>query len=141
VPTGAWLLIGVGSALVIFTLIFVFIIPSGRPGPPSGVFKQHLRRPRFRIPFGSPAGSLIKGFSYLYAPLRYRPVHYSVPGRLGRAIARVDAVDPSVADERVGQALDQMVELVSGPDESPGSPESGEPAVDVFDQPRSEEPR
>jgi hypothetical protein len=141
VPTGAWLLIGVGSALVIFTLLLVFIIPSGRPGPSSGVFMRRLTRPRFRIPFGSPAGSLIKGFSYLYAPLRYRPVHHSVPGRLERAIARVDAVDPSIADERVGHALDQMVELVSGPDESPGSPASGEPAVDVFDQPRNEEPR
>jgi hypothetical protein len=141
VPTGAWLLIGVGSALVIFTLLLVFIIPSGRRGPPSGAFRRRLTRPRFRIPSGSPAGSLIKGFSYLYAPLRYRPVHYSVSGRLERAIARVDAVDPSVADERVGQALDQMVELVNGPDESTGGPASGGPAVDVFDQPRREEPR
>ena len=28
--TGAWLLIGIGSALVIVTLLLVFIIPSGR---------------------------------------------------------------------------------------------------------------
>jgi hypothetical protein len=141
VPTGAWLLIGVGSALVIFTLLLVFIIPSGRPGPPSGVPKRRLVRPRFRIPFASPAGSMIKGFSYLYAPLRYRQVNYSVAGRLERAIARVDAVDPTVADERIGQALHQSVDLISGPDDSLGQPEGGELAIDVLDQPRSEEPR
>jgi hypothetical protein len=63
-------------------------------------------------------------------------VHYSVGGRLGHAIALIDAVDPSVAPQRVGQALQQMVELV-GPAEAPA--EGGEPVVDLFDQPRIEE--
>jgi hypothetical protein len=61
-------------------------------------------------------------------------VHYSVGGRLELAIARIDAVE--VAPQRVGQTLQQMVELV-GPAESPE--EGGEPVVDLFDQPRSEE--
>ena len=52
-------------------------------------------------------------------------------------IARIDTVDPSVAPQRVGQALQQMVDLVSGPAESPEG--NGEPVVDIFDQPRSEE--
>jgi hypothetical protein len=43
-----------------------------------------------------------------------------------------------VAPQRVGQALQQMVDLVSGPAESPE--EISEPVVDIFDQPRSEEP-
>jgi hypothetical protein len=94
--------------------------------------------PGSKIPSGSPAGSLIKGFSYLYAPLRYQRIHHSVGGRLGNAIARIDAVDPSVAPERVGQAVQQMVDLVSGPTESPE--ENGEPVADIFDQPRGEEP-
>jgi hypothetical protein len=63
-------------------------------------------------------------------------MRYSVGGRLEHAIARIDAVDPSVAPQRFGQALQQMTELV-GPAESPA--EGGEPVVDLFDQPRSEE--
>ena len=35
VRTGAWLLIGIGSALVIVTLLLVFIIPSGTSAPPA----------------------------------------------------------------------------------------------------------
>jgi hypothetical protein len=137
VRTGAWLLIGIGSALVILTLLLVFIIPSGSRRRLPGSTPRRLRMPRFKIPSGSPAGSLLKGFSYLYAPLRYQRVHYSVGGRLESAIARIDAVDPSAAPQRVGQALQQMVDLVSGPAESPE--ESSEPVVDIFDQPRSEE--
>jgi hypothetical protein len=134
VRTGALLLIGIGSALVIFTVVAVLLVPSGpRPQPPS-LTPRRPTKPRFNIPFASPAGSLIKGFSYLYAPLRYPRVHYSVGGRLELAIARIDAVE--VAPQRVGQTLQQMVELV-GPAESPE--EGGEPVVDLFDQPRSEE--
>jgi hypothetical protein len=137
VRTGAWLLIGIGSALVILTLLLVFIIPSGRRRRLPGSTPGRLRMPRFKIPSGSPAGSLLKGFSYLCAPLRYQRVHYSVGGRLESAIARIDTVDPSAAPQRVGQALQQMVDLVSGPAESPE--EASEPGVDIFDQPRSEE--
>ena len=53
------------------------------------------------------------------------------------AIARIDAVDPSAAPQRVGQALQQMVDLVNGSTESPD--ESGASGADIFDQPRSEE--
>jgi hypothetical protein len=137
VRTGAWLLIGIGSALVVLTLLLVFIIPSGRRRRLPGSTPRRLRMPRFKIPSGSPAGSLLKGFSYLYAPLRYQRIHYSVGGRLEYAIARIAAVDPSAAPQRVGQALQQMVDAVSGPAESPG--ENSEPVVDIFDQPRSEE--
>jgi hypothetical protein len=138
VPTGAWLLIGVGSALVIVTLLLVFIIPSGRRRRPPSLTPRRLRMPSIKVPAASPAGSMLKGFSYLYAPLKYPRVHYSVGGRVQRAIARVDAVDPSVAPERVGQALHQMVDLDSGTTESPAS--ADEPVVDILDQPRNEEP-
>ena len=134
--TGAWLLIGIGSALVIITVLAVFIIPSGRRRQPSNITPRRLTMPRVKIPAGSPAGSLLKGFSYLYAPLSYPRVRFSVAGRLDRAIARIDAVEPSVVPERVGQALQQMVELDS-PTDSPT--EGGEPVVDIFDQPRREE--
>jgi hypothetical protein len=137
VRTGAWLLIGIGSALVIVTLLLVFILPSGRRRRLPGSTPRRLTMPRLKIPSGSPAGSLLKGFSYLYVPLRYQRIHHSVGGRLAYAIARIDAVDPSVAPQRVGQALQQMVDLVSGPTESPE--ENGEPVIDIFDQPRSEE--
>jgi hypothetical protein len=123
---------------VILTLLLVFIIPSGRRRHLPGSSPRRLTMPRFKIPSGSPAGSLIKGFSYLYAPLRYQRIHHSVGGRLEYAIARIAAVDPSVAPQRVGQALQQMVDLVSGPTESPV--ENSEPVVDIFDQPRNEEP-
>jgi hypothetical protein len=136
VRTGAWLLIGIGSALVIVTVLVVFIIPSGRGRQPSSITPRRRTMPHFKIPAGSPAGSLLKGFSYLYAPLSYPRFHFSVGGRLDRAIARIAAVDPSAAPQRVGNALQQMVDLV-GPTEPP--PEGGEPVVDIFDQPRSEE--
>jgi hypothetical protein len=136
VRTGAWLLIGIGTALVIVTVLVVFIIPSGRRRRPPSPTLRRLTMPRFKIPSNSPAGSLLKGFSYLYAPLTYPRVHYSVGGRLDRAIARIEAVDPSVVPERLGQALQQMVDL----DSPTGSTaEGGEPVVDIFDQPRSEE--
>ena len=134
--TGALLLIGIGSALVIATVLAVLLGPSGRRRQPPSLAPRRPTTPRFNIRFASPAGSLLKGFSYLYAPLRYPRVHYSVGGRLEHAIARIDAVDPSVAPQRVGHALQQMVELV-GPAESPA--EGGEPVVDLFDQPRNEE--
>jgi hypothetical protein len=137
VRTGALLLIGIGSALVIVTLLLVFIIPSDRRRRVPSSIPRRSTTPGLKIPSGSPAGSLIKGFSYLYAPLRYQRIHHSVGSRLEYAIARIDAVDPSVAPERVGQALQQMVDLVSGPTEAPG--ENGEPVIDIFDQPRSEE--
>jgi hypothetical protein len=136
VRTGALLLIGIGSALVIATVLAVLLVPSGRRRQPPSLAPRRPTTPRFNIRFASPAGSLLKGFSYLYAPLRYPRVHYSVGGRLEHAIARIDAVDPSVAPQRVGHALQQMVELV-GPAESPA--EGGEPVVDLFDQPRNEE--
>jgi hypothetical protein len=136
VPTGAWLLIGVGSALVLITVLLVFILPSVRRTP-SGT-PRRSRMPQLGISSPSAVGSLLKGFSYLYAPLSYPHVRLSVGGRLEHAIARVDAVDPSVAQERVDQALHQMVELVSGPEELPQT-EGAEPAVDIFDQPRNEE--
>jgi hypothetical protein len=136
VRTGAWLLIGIGCALVIITVLAVFVLPSGRRRQPSSISPRRLTMPPLKIPSGSPTGSLLKGFSYLYAPLSYARVHHSVAGRLERAIARIDAVDPSVVPERVGQALQQMVDL----DSPTGSPiEGGEPVVDIFDQPRSEE--
>jgi hypothetical protein len=130
------LLIGIGSALVIATVLAVLIVPPGRRRQPASLSPRRVRTPRFNIRFASPAGSLLKGFSYLYAPLRYPRAHYSVGGRLQHAIARIDAVDPSLAPRRVGQALQPMVDLV-GPAELPA--EGGEPVVDLLDQPRSEE--
>jgi hypothetical protein len=138
VPTGAWLLIGVGSALMIVTLLLVFIVPS-RPRPrrltPRRLMTLQQTTPSSR----SPVGALLTGFSYLYAPLSYPHVHYSVAGRLEHAIARIDAVDPLDAPGRIGQAVQQMVDLVSSPEESPPPTESGEPVVDLLDQPRNEE--
>ena len=98
---------------MIITVLAVFIIPSGRRRQPPSITPRRLTMPRFTIPSGSPTGSLLKGFGYLYAPLKYPRVHYSVGGRLEHAIARIDAVDPSVAPQRVGQALQQMVDLDS----------------------------
>ena len=136
-PIGAWLLIGVGSALVIITVLVVFIFPVVRR-PPS-VTRQRLAMPRLHLPPASPVGSLLKGFGYLYAPLSYPHIRYSVGGRLQHAIARIDAVDPSVVPDRVGLALQQMVDLASSPETSPLRPEGAEPGADLFDQPRNEE--
>jgi hypothetical protein len=137
VPTGAWLLIGIGSALMILTLLMVFIVPS--TPRPRRLTPRRLTRSQHTAPARSPVGALLTGFSYLYAPLSYPRVHYSVAGRLEHAMARIDAVDPLDAPGRIGQAVQQMVDLVSSPEEPPTPTEGGEPAVDVFDQPRDEE--
>jgi hypothetical protein len=137
VPTGAWLLIGIGSALMIATLLLVFIIPSAPR--PRRLTPRRLMTPRYTAPSGSPVGALLTGFSYLYAPLSYPHLHYSVAGRLDHAIARIDAVDPTDAPGRIGQAVQQMVDLVGSPEEPLPPTEGVEPAVDVFDQPRNEE--
>ena len=136
-PTGAWVLIGIGCALLIGTLLVVAVIPSERRRRPPLFTPPRLTMPSFRIASGSPVGALLKGFSYLYASLNYPHVRHNVAGRLGDAVSRIDAVDPSAAPERVGQALQQMVELV-GPDELAPAP-GGEPAANIFDQPRREE--
>jgi hypothetical protein len=136
VPTGAWLLIGVGSALVILTVLLVFVIPSSRRRP--RLTPRRLTAPPAKAPAASPVGALLTGFSYLYAPLSYPRLHYSVAGRLEHAIGRIEAVDPSVAPERVGLALQQMVDLVT-PEESPPPAEGGQPTGEFFDQPRNEE--
>ena len=136
-PTGAWLVIGIGSALAIITVLLVFILPS-RPRP-SRLTPRRLTLPQREAPAASPIGSLLTGFSYLYAPLSYPHGHYSVGGRLEHAIARIDAVDPSVAPDRVVQALQQMVDLVSSPEESPQPAEGSQPTGEFFDQPRDEE--
>jgi len=103
VPTGAWLVIGIGSALAIITVLLVFVLPSSPRA--SRLTPRRLTLPRRETPSPSPIRSLLTGFSYLYAPLSYPHVHYSVAGRLEHAIARIDAVDPSVAPDRVGQAF------------------------------------
>ena len=68
--------------------------------------------PSFTIPAGSPVGALLKGFSYLYAPLDYPHVRRNVAGRLGAAIARIEAIDPLAGVERVSHAVQQTAELV-----------------------------
>jgi hypothetical protein len=137
VPTGAWLVIGIGSALAIITVLLVFLLPSSPRR--SRLTPRRLTLSRRETPSASPIGSLLTGFSYLYAPLSYPHGHYSVGGRLEHAMARIDAVDPSAAPDRVSQAVQQMVDLVSSAEESPVPTEEGEPAMDPFDQPRNEE--
>jgi hypothetical protein len=138
VPTGAWLLIGLGSALMIVALLLVFIVPSS-PRPRRLTPRRLMTLQQMAPSARSPVGALLTGFSYLYAPLSYPHVHYSVAGRLEHAIARIDAVDPLDAPGRIGQAVQQMVDLVSSPEELPPPTEGGEPGVDLFDQPRNEE--
>ena len=138
-PTGAWLLIGVGSALVILTVLLVFVIPSSPRRPRLTPRRLIVPQPQPKAPAASPVGALLTGFSYLYAPLSYPRLHYSVAGRLEHAIRRIEAVDPSVAPERVGLAVQQMVDLVSSPEEPPPPAEGGQPTGEFFDQPRNEE--
>jgi len=135
VPTGAWLLLGIGCAVVLGTLLVVFIIPSAGRGRPPRFAPPRLKLPRFTIPSGSPAGSLLKGFSYLYAPLSFPHLRRNVAGRLGDAIARIDAVDPSPVPERVSQAMQQTADVVVEPEELLPGP-GGEPVINLFDQAR-----
>jgi hypothetical protein len=137
VPAGAWLLIGIGCAVLLGTLLLVLILPSERRGRPPRFATPRLKLPSLTIPSGSPAGSLLKGFSYLYAPLGYPHIRRNVAGRLGDAIARIDAVDPSPVPERVSQAMQQTAELID-PEELP-PPGDGEPVINLFDQARRRE--
>jgi hypothetical protein len=137
VPAGAWLLIGIGGTLLLGTLLVFLIIPSERHGRPSRFTPLRVKMPSLAIPSGSPAGSLMKGFSYLYAPLSVPRRRYHVAGRLGEAIARVDAVDPSAGTERLGQAVQQMTNLAATEELPPAA--AGESVINIFDQARRRE--
>ena len=136
-PTGAWLLLGIGCAVVLGTLLVVFVIPPAGRGRPPRFAPPRLKLPRFTIPSGSPAGSLLKGFSYLYAPLSFPHLRRNVAGRLGDAIARIDAVDPSPVPDRVGQAMQQTADLIDPEELSPAA--GVEPVINLFDQARRRE--
>ena len=136
-PTGAWLLLGIGCAVVLGTLLVVFIIPSAQRRRPTRFALPRVKLPSFTIPSGSPAGSLLKGFSYLYAPLSFPHLRRNVADRLGDAIARIDAVDPSPVPQRVSQAMQQTAEAID-PEESPPAA-GGESVINLFDQARRRE--
>ena len=136
-PTGAWLLLGIGCAVVLGTLLVVFIIPSAQRRRPTRFALSRVKLPSFTIPSGSPAGSLLKGFSYLYAPLSFPHLRRNVADRLGDAIARIDAVDPSPVPERVSQAMQQTEDAI-GPEELPPAA-GGESVINLFDQARRRE--
>lgn len=133
-PTGAWLLLGIGCAVVLGTLLVVFIIPSAEHRRPPRFALPRLTLPSFTIPSGSPAGSLLRGFSYLYAPPSFRHLRRNVAGRLGDAIARIDAVDPSPVPQRVSQAMQQTADAIE-PEELPPAA-GGESVINLFDQAR-----
>jgi hypothetical protein len=137
VPSGAWLLIGIGCALLIGTLLLFLTIPADRRRHRPRFTPPHLTMPSFTIPAGSPIGALLKGFSYLYAPLDYPQVRRNVAGRLGAAIARIDAIEPIAAPERIGQAVQEVADRVD-PEEWPAAPDP-EPPINLFDQVRRRE--
>jgi hypothetical protein len=136
-PTGAWLLLGIGCAFVLGTLLVILIIPSQRRSRPPRFAPPRLKMPSLTIPSGSPVGSLLKGFSYLYAPLSYPHVRRNVAGRLGDAIARIDAVDPSPIPDRVDQVMQQMADII-GPEDLPPAADE-ESVINLFDQARRRE--
>src|SRR6476620_3878479 len=136
-PNGAWLLLGIGCALVLGTLLVAFIMPPDRRRRPVLFTSPSLSVPNVTIPSGSPAGSLLKGFSYLYAPLSFPNLRRNVAGRLGDAIARIDAVDPSPVPQRVSQAMQQTEDAI-GPEELPPAA-GGESVINLFDQARRRE--
>ena len=138
-PSGAWLLIGIGGALLIGTLLLFLTIPADRRRHRPRLSPPRLSMPSFTIPAGSPVGALLKGFSYLYAPLDYPHVRRNVAGRLGAAIGRIESIDPLAGVERVSHAVQQTAELVDpelvAPEEFPRPPD-GEPPIYLFDQAR-----
>ena len=136
-PTGAWLLLGIGCAVVLGTLLVVFVIPSAERRRPPRFALPRLKLPSFTIPSGSPAGSLLKGFSYLYAPLSFPHLRRNVAGRLGDAIARIDAVDPSPIPQRVSQAMQQTADAIGSEELPPAA--GGESVINLFDQARRRE--
>ena len=136
-PTGAWLLLGIGCAFVLGTLLVILIIPSQRHSRPPRFAPPRLNMPSVAIPSASPVGSLLKGFSYLYAPLNYPHVRRNVAGRLGDAIARIDAVDPSPVPDRVDEVMQQVADLI-GPEDLPPAV-GGESVINLFDQARRRE--
>ena len=60
-PNGAWLLLGIGCALVLGTLLVVFIIPSDRRRRPPRFTPPRLTLPRFTIPVRLAGGLAAQG--------------------------------------------------------------------------------
>ena len=90
--------------------------------------------PRFAIPAGSPAGSLLKGFSYLYAPLSFPHVRHSVAGRLGMpSLVSMQSTPQPHRNESARRCSRWWISLArTSCHQEVGS----EPVVNIFDQPR-----
>ncbi len=139
---GPWLVVGIGIIVVVLASVMLMFAPAladlrgrsrGRSRtaepPPPGV-----RRPN------SYAGSLIKGFGYMFASRR-RPRRRtdSVGLRFDRAMTRIDTVDPYDAQRRIGEAMvvAGLVDEADLPEETE-LPDEAEPTGVATDEPWDE---
>lgn len=102
---GTWLVLSIAALIVVVLGLAVafFPWPSGKapwPRERPGRARKHNRR----IPASFP---LLRGVGYLGVALRGRR-RIGVQQRVGRAIARVDTVDPYFAMRRIGLALAEV---------------------------------
>jgi hypothetical protein len=142
---GPWLVVGIGVIVVVLASVMLMFAPAladlrGRDRsrsrtaepPPPGV-----RRPT------SYAGSLIKGFGYMFGSRR-RPRRRmdSVGLRFDRAMARIDTVDPYDAQRRIGEAMvvAGLVDEADLPEEETELPDDAELTGVATDEP-PDEPR
>ena len=139
---GPWLVVGIGIIVVVLASVMLMFAPAladlrgrgrGRSPtaepPPPGV-----RRPN------TYAGSLIKGFGYMFASRR-RPRRRmdSVGLRFDRAMTRIDTVDPYDAQRRIGEAMvvAGLVDEADLPEETE-LPDGAEPTGVATDEPWDE---
>ncbi|MCW2812123.1 MAG: hypothetical protein JWP61_2581 [Friedmanniella sp.] len=125
---GAWVVVGVGIAVVVVVNLLLWVRPG--PRPVGGVREAPAPEPvsprsglvSLAFLADSPARSLALGFSHLYGPLGLPRRRHTLTDRMGRAMARVDEIDPYEERRRVGMAL-VRAGLTGPPGPDPDDPE------------------
>jgi hypothetical protein len=132
---GPWLVVGIGIIVVVLASVMLMFAPAlgnlrgrGRSGTRSAEPPPSARLPT------SYAGSLMKGFGYMFGSRR-RPRRRmdSVGRRFDRAMVRIDTVDPYDAQRRIGEAI-----MVAGLVEEPEEVEEVEPTGVATEEPMDE---
>ncbi len=122
---GAWVVVGVGIAVVVVVNLLVWVRPSFRPDPDEAPLSPRKGPASLGFLADSPARSLAVGFSHLFGPWGLPRRRHQLPDRMGRAMLRVDAVDPYEERRRVGMALVRAGLTAAPP---PGRPGWGGPS-------------
>lgn len=117
----AWLIIVIGASGVLAILLVGLVIRGIRPATPTERVGPSRLRGLTRSDRDTPAAPTS---SRAWAFRSFGPWHRhrSLEQNLHRAFARIDSVDPTATQRRIGRALAETGLLTEAPDEPPNAP-------------------